>query len=108
MKSQVRIVLALLLVFSAGLAAPSFAGAANATRSSELVCPASVRAADQAVTSRGPGDIAETDGDPDGWLGGQNLRPTPPIESGSDEESLLGVGPLNNFLYFILIFIGLG
>jgi hypothetical protein len=28
------------------------------------------------------GDTGETQGDPDGWLGGQNLRPAPPVVNG--------------------------
>ena len=106
MKSQVRIVLALLLVLSSGLAVPSFAGDADAIPSSELVRP--VKGSNDTIKSAD--DTGETNGDPDGWLGGQNLRPVPPVESGSDEEDgLMSGGSLaDSLLSFFLMFIGVG
>jgi len=80
MKSQVRIVLALLLVFSAGLVQPCLA-----VDHVEFQCPEldlTVRVSGNTTTSdEGPGETGEILGDPDGWLGGQNFRPTPPISS---------------------------
>lgn len=103
MKSQVRIVLALLVVFSAGLIATSHAGESEAARTSELDIPVKV-----IDSGNGPADVVETDGDPDGWLGGQNLRPLPPINSGSAGTDSSGAPMMQSLLTFFLMFIGIG
>ena len=77
MKSRVTIVLALLLVFSAGLVEPLHAAQRDVLQTMEL--DDSAKVVSPSVDDCGPGDTGETQGDPDGWLGGQNLRPSPPI-----------------------------
>jgi hypothetical protein len=75
MKSRVSIILALLLVFSTGLMEPLHAAERATTQTSgsdREFCGPPVGGGDH-------GDTGETQGDPDGWLGGQNLRPAPPL-----------------------------
>ena len=78
MKSRVSIILALLLVLSAGLMEPLHAAERATTQT--LGSEQSPR---EFFGPRGDGgdrgDTGETHGDPDGWLGGQNLRPAPPV-----------------------------
>ena len=82
MKSRMIMVMALLLVFSAGLVQPLHAAERVVVQSEQL--DLSLRGIDISSTNDGPGETGETQGDPDGWLGGQNLRPTPPPTTGDD------------------------
>lgn len=85
MKSRASIILALLVVFSVGLAGPLHASERSWVQTEQL----SITGKESPATTSesGPGDTGETQGDPDGWLGGQNLRPTPPITTSMGLES---------------------
>lgn len=80
MKSRVSIIMALLVVFSVGLAEPLHAAERGWVQTEQLSITGKEKTSSS--TESGPGDTGETLGDPDGWLGGQNLRPTPPIANG--------------------------
>jgi hypothetical protein len=91
MKSRMTIILALLLVLSAGLAEPSHAAQSDVLQSMQLddsarkiTCPL--------ADDSGPGETGDTLGDPDGWLGGQNFRPSPPITTDGLEQALPSPG----------------
>ena len=91
MKSRMTIIMALLLVFSAGLAEPLHAAQRDALQTMELDdsvlkinCPS--------TDDSGPGETGDTLGDPDGWLGGQNFRPAPPITTDGLEQAPLSPG----------------
>jgi hypothetical protein len=91
MKSRMIMVMALLLVFSAGLAQPLHAAERVVIQTQELDCPA--RGGHDSLLTGGSGETGETQGDPDGWLGGQNFRPTPPLSDGDDlEQAPSGTG----------------
>lgn len=106
MKSRVSIILALLVVFSVGLAEPLHASELDWVRTGQLAVDGKGRTSS---SDTGPGDTGETQGDPDGWLGGQNLRPTPPVVS--DLESDDGDSPemtaMQNLYFWFLVFLGL-
>ena len=91
MMSRLTIILALLLVFSTGLAEPLYAAQRDTLQSMELddsamkiICPS--------ADDSGPGETGDTLGDPDGWLGGQNFRPSPPITTDGLEQAPLSPG----------------
>ena len=90
MKSRMIMVMALLLVFSAGLVQPLHAAECVVVQSEDL--DLSVRAIQGCSTDDGPGDTGETLGDPDGWLGGQNFRPPPPLSSDDLTQAPSGTG----------------
>jgi hypothetical protein len=105
MKSRVSIILALLVVFSVGIAEPLHAHERSMIQTEE--CSVAGRS-NPSESETGPGETGETLGDPDGWLGGQNLRPAPPIASGmsfeSPEDHEITLGSL---YYWFLMYIGL-
>lgn len=78
MKSRMTVIMALLLAFSAGLVQPSLAADRVGIQCQELDLTAS-GPENPTTSDTQPGDTGETLGDPDGWLGGQNFRPTPPL-----------------------------
>ena len=86
MKSRMTIIMALLLVFSAGLAEPLHAAPRESLQSMELDDPVK-KSTCPSVDETGPGETGETLGDPDGWLGGQNFRPSPPITTDGLEQA---------------------
>jgi len=90
MKSRVIMVMALLLVFSAGLVQPLYAAECVVVQTQEL--DLAVRGIESSSTANGPGETGETQGDPDGWLGGQNFRPSPPISSDDLAQAPSGTG----------------
>lgn len=102
MRSRITAIMALLLVFSAGLVQPCLA-----VDHVEFQCPEldlTVRVSGNTTTSdEGPGETGETLGDPDGWLGGQNFRPTPPISSDMTQAPQ-GAGGFVATLYALLKF----
>jgi hypothetical protein len=79
MKSRICLSLALLLVFSAGIVSPLQAAEARYDRVDVYGEP------DTPTRTVDPTDDPsdETQGDPDGWLGGQNFAPTKPNPDGS-------------------------
>jgi hypothetical protein len=102
MKSRVSITLALLVIFSTGLAVPLHAAEWDSILSGQI----DVSGKEQlGSTETGPGETGETLGDPDGWLGGQNYRPLPPITSGMEvvttESPDWSLGSL--FFWFLMI-----
>ena len=106
MKSRVSILLALLVVFSVGLAEPLHASERDWVQTEQL----SVDGKDRPSSSdTGPGDTGETQGDPDGWLGGQNLRPTPPVVSGLeyDDGASREMTAMESLFLWFLMFLGL-
>ncbi len=105
MKSRVSIILALVVIFSAGLAEPLQA----AERDSILFGQWDLTGRETLSSpDSGPGETGETLGDPDGWLGGQNLRPLPPMTSGmridTTESPEWG---LERLLFWFLMIIGM-
>ena len=90
MKSRMMMIMALLLVFSAGLVQPVHAAERVVVHTPELDVPAKGFHGSQ--NGNGPGETGETQGDPDGWLGGQNFRPTPPISSDNLAQGPSGTG----------------
>jgi hypothetical protein len=105
MKSRVSIILALLVIFSAGLADPLHA------TERESILPAQM---DDSGTEQlsfaetGPGETGETLGDPDGWLGGQNYRPLPPITEGMEIDTTESPDwSLESLLFWFLMIIGM-
>ena len=101
MKSRMIMVMALLLVFSAGLVQPLHAAECVVVQTQEL--DLAVRGLEGSSTDDGPGETGETQGDPDGWLGGQNLRPSPPITSDGLAQAPSGTGGLLAKFYQALL-----
>ena len=102
MKSRVSIILALLVIFSAGLADPLHAAERESILSGQLAFSGKEQ---PSSSDSGPGETEETLGDPDGWLGGQNFRPAPPNATGmvidTTESPEWTVGRL--FSWFLMI-----
>jgi hypothetical protein len=92
MKSRMIMLMALLLVFSAGLVQPLHAAECVGIQTLELDQPA--KGPRDTSSQDGPGDTGETLGDPDGWLGGQNFRPSPPMTSDDMTQASKGTGGL--------------
>lgn len=105
MKSRVSIILALLVIFSTGLAGPLHAAERDSILSGQL----DISGREQpSSTDSGPGETGDTLGDPDGWLGGQNLRPLPPISSGIKIETTESPARgLERLLFWFLMIIGM-
>lgn len=105
MKSRVSIILALLVIFSTGLTEPLHA----AERDSNLSGQLDVSGREQpAPSDTGPGETGDTLGDPDGWLGGQNLRPAPPSTSGINIDTTESPDwSLERLLFWFLMIIGM-
>ena len=101
MKSRMIMVMALLLVFSAGLVQPLHAAECVVVQTHEL--DLAVRGLEGPGTDDGPGDSGETQGDPDGWLGGQNFRPSPPISSDDLAQAPSGTGGILATFYYALL-----
>ncbi len=78
MKSRRPIVLALALALFGWLAVPSGAVSADGLEPGQLCAQKQVFSGDQTATED-PGPTGDLHGDPENWLGGQNLKPTPPV-----------------------------
>ena len=100
MKSRMIMVMALLLVFSAGLVQPLHAAEFVGVKTMELDQP--TKGPHAPSSQDGPGETGETQGDPDGWLGGQNFRPSPPLSSDDMTQASKGTGGLLATLYALL------
>ncbi|RKZ05606.1 hypothetical protein DRQ53_02675 [bacterium] len=105
MKSQFSIILALLVLCSVGFVAPADAGDDDAFRTFQVELTGQVIAPRDSSPA---GGAEETDGDPDGWLGGQNVRPAPPIIKGEGLGFDPGGGLFERFFALFLMYIGIG
>jgi len=92
MKSRMILIMALLWVFSAGLVQPLHAAECVVVQTEEMDLAS--RGGTGSTVDEGPGETGETQGDPDGWLGGQNLRPLPPITDDTITQASSGTGGL--------------
>jgi hypothetical protein len=108
MKSHVSIIMALLVIFSAGLAEPLHAAERNSIFSVQLDDSAREQ---PSLSNTGPGDTEEALGDPDGWLGGQNYRPVTSDPLGTDSmEVEISESPswtIGKILLWFLMIIGM-
>lgn len=88
MNSQRRIGLVLALAFVvAAVAAPAAAGVKQDGTTLQLQRPPVETPVGPKKGNDGPGDVLELNGDPENWLGGQNVRPKPPSNGNSNTLS---------------------